>query len=436
MVDAAAYPALATSDLRERFRRKIALNAAYYLRFIEEHRHDPRRLAQEMANIVKAAEMALSEERAWQSGIALVETGQRVAELRGYLDLWRALTERALAVCRQLAADGLAEATAHEAALLDNLGEIARTLGEASAAKRYFEAALERYRAIGQRAGIGRVLAHLSQVYLHSGDILAADRCCAEAAALLAEEDLAELALLYNNWGLVASRLRRPDEAQGYFRQAEALFARLGNLRGQAKVLNNLGQLYYEMGRPEAEAYLLRALELYRQLGDDPHAARAQVNLGVFYHEILGRTEHALHLHQAVEPVFRRLGDRLYQAHTKNNIGVFLADLGRREEAREAYQQAAQLYLELDDRTSAAGALANLAEVLLDLGRQDEATVNLARATALLDGVDHVPRWVAAQFAALAERLEAAPGTPLAALRDGRPPTSVPSVSSIPAVAA
>ncbi|MCS6845292.1 MAG: tetratricopeptide repeat protein [Caldilineales bacterium] len=408
MVDAAASLAPATSDLRERFRRKIALNADHYLRFVEAHRYDPQLLAREMANIVKAAELALSEEGAWQSGIALVESGQRLAELRGHLGLWRALTEQALAVCRRLAAAGLAEAAEHEGALLDNLGEIARTLGETGAAKRYFEAALERYRAIGRPAGVGRVLAHLSQVYLHTGDVLAADRCCAEAASVLAEDDLAELALLYNNWGLVTSRLRRTEEAQAHYRQAEALFARLGNVRGQAKVLNNLGQLYYEMGRPEAEAYFLRALELYRRLGDDPHAARTQVNLGAFYHDILGRTEHALQLHQAVEPVFRRLGDRLYQAHTKNNIGVFLADLGRREEAREAYQQAAQLYLELDDRTSAAGALANLAEVLLDLGHQSEAAASLVRARTLLDGVDHPPRWVTTQFAALAARLDPA----------------------------
>lgn len=406
MTDPAALGAAPAATWRERFQRKVRDNALHYQRFLQQHRHDAERVAKEMPNIVKAAEMALSEEWAWEAGIVLVEAGWTPAEMQGYLSAWRALAEHALELSRHLSAAGAAGAEEHTAALLDMLGELDRILGDNAAALVRLTEALGLYRRMDCRAGAGRVLAHLSQVHLSNGDLAAADRCCCEAASLLDDGQIAERALLYNNWGIVARRLGRYEEAETHYRRAEALFAASGNRRGQAKVLNNLGSLLYAQRSPQAEAYFCQALDLYRCLGDELHVARTQVNLGALYHEVLGRTEDALYLHLAVEPVFRRLGDRPYQAHARNNIAVFLEALGRWEEAQEAYAQAAELYLAVNHRAQAAAALISLSEVSLTRGQPTAAKMALEQAGALLGSLARIPEDLTARLAAQQARLQ------------------------------
>lgn len=401
----------AQPELLARFQRKIARNAAGWLAFLYDHRDDPAALDRELPNIVKAAQQALAESQAWQPGLALVQHAWAHVELRGHLLPWQGLLEQALRISDELGAvAGEPTALASQAALLDQLGEMARMLGENAIALARQQAALTRYRALDDMAGAGRVLNHLSQVYLALADYAAATRCCEEAAVLCAVHNPGELAAVHNNWGLVCQHQELLDAAIEHYQRAAAGFAQQANRRGQAKALNNQGEVYRHQGHPDDAARRFeQAVALYQQVGDEAHAARTQINLGILHHS-QGRTAEALALHRGVEPLFRRLGDRPHLARVANNEGVFLATLGRPVEAQAAYDLAASLYSAIEDPIGGASALINCAELLLDQGDAPAAQDYLGRARDLLGGVESAPGWVHASYAHQAARWRALPG--------------------------
>ncbi|MDW8319440.1 MAG: tetratricopeptide repeat protein [Anaerolineae bacterium] len=380
-------------QLLAKFQEKIARNAQGWLEFLRSHRDDPATLDRELSNILRAAQMALAEAGAWEAGVALVQDAGLHMERRGHLRAWQRLLEQALRACAA-AADDRPRLRLQRAALLAQLGEIARTLGDNAAALEHLQAALDLYRSANDWAGVGKTLGRLSQVYLAQADLDAATTCCEEAAELCAAFAPDDLGLVYNNWGLVCLESGDLGEAAHRLQQASDAFARTGNRRGQAKALNNLGLVYRRLGLLEdAVLSLQQAIELYGQVGDDVHTARTQVNLGVLYHA-LGRTEAALDLHRQVEPVFRRVGDRPYQARVANNEGVFLAALGRLDEAVLAFELAARLYAEIGDPLGQASALINAAEMLLDQGVAADAGERLRRAGEILNTLQAPPDWL------------------------------------------
>ena len=401
---AMAQPVAAAGPLA-RFRRKIADNARGWLTFVQGQRADNAALEREFANLGKAAEQALLEPEAREAGVALVVALWPFVELRGRWPEWRGLLNLALSVCRRL------DRPEAEAQVHDQLGELARILGNYQDAWTRQEEALAICRRLGNRAGEGRVLGHLSQQYLALGDHEAAERCCQEAAAIFEGlGDQAELATVHNNWGLVCRQNRRLDEALSHHQQAEVLRAALGDLHGQAKAMNNVGQIYRQMGRlAEAAACIQQAIAIHQQVGDDVVAARTRVSLAIVAHE-RGHTAEALAMHLEVEPLFRRLGVRSELGNVLNNQGVFLAALNRPEQAQTAYEEAVRLHLANGDRIHAADSLNNCAELLLDHGMVAVARERLEQAHALLQALAGPPGWLLKDHATLAERATNAVG--------------------------
>ena len=365
----------ATVDYQARFRRKIAVNAASWLAFMQQHAHDTAAMDSEMANLRKAIRQALAEPTAWEPGLALTGEAWRHVELRGYWLAWQELLEQAVQVSRQ------AGRPTDEAYLLDQFGELARILGDNRQALACFDQALARSRELEDRAGIGRVLTHLSQIHIARGDLQSAGACCQEAAGIFETlGDQNELAITHNNWGIVLIEGGAPEEALSHFCLAAAGFEAAANRRGLAKAFGSQGEAYRHLERwDEAINCYWQAIAIDEEIGHEVHAARMRMNVGIVYHE-QERHEEALALHVAVEPLFRRLGDRPHLARLYNNMGIFLASLGRSEEFMAAFDSAASLHLEVNDPSLAADTLTNCAEHLLDYERIGEASDYLNRA--------------------------------------------------------
>lgn len=385
--EAAAYPASAA--LLERFRRKIALNAAGWLEFARTHRDDARALDQELANLWKAAQQALDEPEAWEHGLALVEESWRHIELRGYWQMWQELLQEALSVSQKA---GLRR---REAQLLDQLGELARILGDYRAAMARFDAALAIFRALDDEAGFGRVQMHASQIHLAQGDLAAGERCCQQAVAIFSSLDSQnDLAIAHNNWGIILFQQGAPEAALSHFQTAAAGFADANNRRGLAKATANQGDVHRQAERwPEADSCYRQAIALDLATGHEVHANIVRMNLGIACF-LQGRIGEALALHQEVEPQFRRMGDRPQLARVNNNMGIFLACLGRFGESKAAFDSAVRLHLEMNDRLLATDTLTNCAEHLLDQGRVDDAAGYLQRGRELLDTLPSPPDYL------------------------------------------
>ena len=392
---------LAAGAYLVRFRRKIAVNAQSWLLFMQQHGGDAATLDREMANLRKAILQALAEPTAWEPGLALTGQTWRHVELRGHWLAWQELLEQALHVSRQ------AGRQADEAFLLDQMGELARILGDNRRALACFEAALASSRALDDRAGVGRALTHLSQIYLASGDLVAAISCCQEAASIF--EDLGDqnaLAIAHNNWGIVLFERGAHEDGLVHARLAAAGFEAVENRPGLAKALGSQAEAYRHLEQwDEAIARYHQAITIDEETGHEVHAARTRMNLGILLHE-QGLHEEALALHVEVEPLFRHLGDRPHLARIYNNMGVFLAALGRTDEFQTAFDSAVALHLEAEDRPRAANALTNCAECLMDQGRLSEASNYLNRARVLLDALRSPPDYLLQEWRQQSRRLE------------------------------
>jgi tetratricopeptide (TPR) repeat protein len=390
-------------DRLARFREKIAENARAWLGFVRDERPESAALTIEFANLNRAAAQALREPTAWAAGVSLVVALWPFIDWHGYWLAWREILEGALVVCRRL--DDLAA----EVEITDQLGELARNVGENRAALAWQEQALGLARRLSDQAVIGRVLVHLSQQHLPQGDYQAAKACCEEAIALLTPLGAeAEVAIAHNNWGIACSEEGQMESGLAHLVLAERMFVAQGNRRGQTKSLHNQGEAYRRQERwSEAEILYQRAIALAVDAGDELNAVRSRTCLAILLHE-QGQHEAALAVHREVESHYRRLGDRPMLARVINNEGAFLLALGRWEEAARAYQQAAQMHLEIGHLGDAVISLLNWAEILLDRGDAEQAQSRLKQAGELLDALPGSPAPVRQYYAALLERATAA----------------------------
>jgi tetratricopeptide (TPR) repeat protein len=394
-------------DPLARFRKKIAENARAWLGFVRDERPESAALTRELANLNHAAAQALREPTAWAAGVQLVIALWPFIEWHGFWLAWRTILERALVVCRRL--DDLAA----EVEITDQLGEVARSVGENRAALDWQEQALGLARRLGDQAIIGRVLVHLSQQHLPQGHYQAAQAYCEEAVALLTPLGAeAEIAIAHNNWGIACSEEGQMESGLTHLMLAERMFVAQGNRRGQAKSLHNQGETYLRRERwSEAGDLYERAIALAQDVGDDVGAVRSRTSLAILLYQ-QGQHEAALEMHREIKILYRRLGDRPMLARVINNEGSFLLALGRWEEAARAYEQAAQMHLENGHLGGAATSLLNWADVLLDRGDAERAEARLQQAGELLDALPGSPAAQRQYYAALLEQATAkrAPG--------------------------
>src|SRR6266568_567815 len=101
-----------------------------------------------------------------------------------------------------------------------------------------------------------------------------------------------------------------------------------GNRRGEAWVLNNLGDALGVTRNPEGLGYLKRSVEIRREAGDRMGEAQAANNLADIYQR-LGRTEEALGLLRRTLDLNREVGYQYGEGVALVNLGSTLLDSGQ-----------------------------------------------------------------------------------------------------------
>ena len=168
-------------------------------------------------------------------------------------------------------------------------------------------------------------------------------------------------------------------KAEMAYKDALKLYESLHNFLGEATSLNNLGSLYYFMGRySEADPVYVRSLQIREtQLGaDNPDTAQSLNNLAFLYNS-MGRYSEA-------EPLFVRslqiretqLGaDYPDTAQSLNNLAFLYNSMGRYSEAEPLFVRSLQIReAQLGaDHPDTAQSLNNLAALYAYIGRYSEA---------------------------------------------------------------
>ncbi|HEY8285561.1 MAG TPA: DUF6788 family protein [Chloroflexota bacterium] len=152
-------------------------------------------------------------------------------------------------------------------------------------------------------------------------------------------------------------------EALAHYEQALALYRALGNTRGVAALLGNVGLVVKEQGDYDQAARLYEdSLATYRDLEDTRGMANALNNLGIVAGD-QGDYGRATALHEESLALKRTLGDSRGIVTSLNNLGAIAIDQGDYARAKVLHEESLALARVLDNRRSTVVSLHNLARI-------------------------------------------------------------------------
>jgi tetratricopeptide (TPR) repeat protein len=163
-----------------------------------------------------------------------------------------------------------------------------------------------------------------------------------------------------------------------------------GDLEAMALACKVLDWGAMDLGTLQEPVNAHRALELYQQLGDLPGQASILNMLGAFEFW-RGRWNEALTLYERAGETVKRTGNTVMHAYCLNNIGEILAEQGREDEAEVLFREASLVWQSAGHRSGFAYIKSNLARVAAHAGRFDEALALFEEARSESDQLDADP---------------------------------------------
>jgi CHAT domain-containing protein/tetratricopeptide (TPR) repeat protein len=157
------------------------------------------------------------------------------------------------------------------------------------------------------------------------------------------------------------------------YHEALDSYRRASDRNGEAKALNNIGEVYQSLGEMQkALEQYNGALPLSQAIGARRVEAITLNNIGVVYWS-LGETQKALEKHNEALPIFQAIGSRSGEATTLKNIGTVYWSLGEMQKALEKYNEALSIYQAVGDQRGEANILNNIGLVYWSLGEMQKA---------------------------------------------------------------
>jgi len=177
------------------------------------------------------------------------------------------------------------------------------------------------------------------------------------------------------------------DDAIDHFEQALAIYREIGDRRDEARAANNLAFTYVVLGRyEEAVAALLDALELQREVGRRYGEAVALCNLAEAYVE-LGRYEEAVARSQEALAITREIDAVRDEGYALHNLGRARFELGRLAEATDLFEQALAIHHAVGDRYGEAQDLQRIGAAHARAGQSAEARAAWIKARGLFEAL-------------------------------------------------
>lgn len=177
---------------------------------------------------------------------------------------------------------------------------------------------------------------------------------------------------------LSADKESRPKSV-GYFKRYLNLSRRLNDLQGEAKALNCLGIVHYELGGQEN---LHQALDYHRQHAEIADAAGifiANTNMGLA-HRKLGDHQSAIDCFKHTLKYAVRAGDRAAESLALANLGQAGSTVGDFATARVCVERHLELSAALNDVASSCEAYEQLGSLALQRGDYTTASENFLQA--------------------------------------------------------
>ena len=187
-------------------------------------------------------------------------------------------------------------------------------------------------------------------------------------------------ALILLSTGISYRLLNKPEEALRNYQQSVAINEKIGQKRGVAAALNEMGELQRTNGRLDAaQASFREALDLLRAIGMKDEMANTLTEMGAVYSD-QGKFDSALDVYKQALQIQRETGDGSYEAQCLDNIASAYLAMGDTGNAFTYSQQALQLREKLGVPGDIADTLERLSEAYTATGQYDQGMNALMRA--------------------------------------------------------
>ncbi|OIO93378.1 MAG: hypothetical protein AUK03_08290 [Anaerolineae bacterium CG2_30_64_16] len=298
--------------------------------------------------------------------------------------------QSALAVAEQ------AEDQVEQAAALFALGAILRRRGQAEAAIQRLEAAISRYRSLGDLAGEAEAQ-HTLAATLHAQSQYAAARRAAQIALDLHEQGADRLGQAETLGLLGTIQMEQGDHpaATDCYHRALEIVRAAGYRYGEGLNLTNLGNLCYFQGQITAALeYYDQATAAFGSIGERRGEAYVRANAATLRQAILGDYETASADATAALAFFRESGDRGGEAQCLDTLGEIARQQGDWALAHERLAAALAASQAAGDRWTELSNHRSLISLLLDEERPAAAMTHLEHAEVICEELQLAERSV------------------------------------------
>jgi tetratricopeptide (TPR) repeat protein len=176
----------------------------------------------------------------------------------------------------------------------------------------------------------------------------------------------------YRVMGLGNYYLNQPEKAIDNYLNALQQFSKVNNLRSQAKVYNNIGNLYLDNDYDQSLEFLQKSLSIAEKLSDTQLMGSLYLNLGNVYYRKKSFNQ-ALNYYDKSNAIFVVLKDSVNLIRCLQNRGVVYFNLNQPEKARELLIQANKQAIEKDLNEPVASIDLTLASLYIGENKFDDA---------------------------------------------------------------
>jgi len=148
--------------------------------------------------------------------------------------------------------------------------------------------------------------------------------------------------------------------ALGYYTQSLKIQEQIGDKKGIAICLNNIGMIYVIQGDyPRALDYYIQGLKIDEQIGDQKGLSQSLNNIGIIYNN-QGDYHRALEYYTRSLKIKEQIGDQKGVAASLNNIGIIYQDQGDYPKALDYHTQSLKIKEQIGDQMGIAPSLHNI----------------------------------------------------------------------------
>jgi pentatricopeptide repeat protein len=232
----------------------------------------------------------------------------------------------------------------------------------------------------------------LGVAYYNIGELKSAYENMKKAESLTNKKE--DLMYIYSWGGLILEKMGYLDDALLYFSRSLSLAKDLGNIAGQAGLLNDIAMIYDDKGEldkalsyykeslslktnekdkavtynnianiytkkgdyQKAVEYFQKAIEIDEKYGDYHSASIDKLNLGNTYRMMKDYENAEKYLSEGLEGV-KKVGDKYWEAYGYAYLAWLYKDKGDKEKAKEYFTSAYNLFKSIGAEGDAKGAL-------------------------------------------------------------------------------